>query len=301
MTQKSTRGVQQEEVFAAADSLLAQQLRPTIERVRQKIGRGSPNTVAPMLEAWFASLGQRLGVVPEPDGQGVPASVRHAAEKLWVDALALAHDQAEAAMAARRQQLDLEHAGLTEARAALANQAAVGVERENLLRESLALVRRQLNDQTSQICQLQASLQQQNTELAGARGSIANLVRQKDTAEREHKGQIAALAAERERLQGRATANEHRWLEDVDRARQEVKVAHKALLDAEKQFKSQRVAHQKVVQEVTKSQQRREIEHASLVARLAASEQRAKDFQALLRTPAKLQHRRVKKAERTAQ
>jgi hypothetical protein len=30
MNQKSTRGVQQEEVFAAADALLAELLRPTI-------------------------------------------------------------------------------------------------------------------------------------------------------------------------------------------------------------------------------------------------------------------------------
>jgi transcriptional regulator with AAA-type ATPase domain len=40
--------------------LLHEGPRPTIERVRQKIGRGSPNTVSPMLERWFASLGQRL-------------------------------------------------------------------------------------------------------------------------------------------------------------------------------------------------------------------------------------------------
>jgi hypothetical protein len=41
--------------------LLAEGLRPTIERVRQKIGRGSPNTVSPMLERGFASLGAAPG------------------------------------------------------------------------------------------------------------------------------------------------------------------------------------------------------------------------------------------------
>jgi len=57
MQTKSTRGVQQDDVWAAADALIAEGLRPTIERVRQKLGRGSPNTVSPMLEAWFATLG----------------------------------------------------------------------------------------------------------------------------------------------------------------------------------------------------------------------------------------------------
>ena len=45
-----SRGIQEADVFAAADALLAEGQRPTIERVRLKIGRGSPNTVSPMLE-----------------------------------------------------------------------------------------------------------------------------------------------------------------------------------------------------------------------------------------------------------
>ena len=55
-----SRGIQEADVFAAADALLAEGKRPTIERVRLKIGRGSPNTVSPMLERWFATLGERL-------------------------------------------------------------------------------------------------------------------------------------------------------------------------------------------------------------------------------------------------
>src|ERR1043165_3476211 len=83
-----TRGIQEEDVFKAADALLAEGLRPTIERVRMKIGRGSPNTVSPMLERWFASLGQRLtgGVhhlAPGNDADGVPVSVRNATRLLW--------------------------------------------------------------------------------------------------------------------------------------------------------------------------------------------------------------------------
>jgi len=106
MNQKSTRGVQQEEVFAAADALLAEQLRPTIERVRLKIGRGSPNTVAPMLEAWFAALGARLGVVPSQEGEGgPPAVVRKVIDSVWAAALAAVREQTDLAVAAERDAL----------------------------------------------------------------------------------------------------------------------------------------------------------------------------------------------------
>lgn len=57
---RGARGVQEDEVWGAADAVLASGERPTIERVRQFLGRGSPNTVGPMLEAWYGSLAQRL-------------------------------------------------------------------------------------------------------------------------------------------------------------------------------------------------------------------------------------------------
>ncbi len=57
---RGPRGVQMEEVWAAADTVLGLGERPTIERVRQQLGRGSPNTVGPMLDGWYGSLAKRL-------------------------------------------------------------------------------------------------------------------------------------------------------------------------------------------------------------------------------------------------
>ena len=54
-----SRGINEQDVWKAADALLLEGARPTIERVRLKIGRGSPNTVSPHLESWFARLGAR--------------------------------------------------------------------------------------------------------------------------------------------------------------------------------------------------------------------------------------------------
>ena len=49
-------GIQLEDVCAAADALVAQGLKPTIERVRRHLGGGSPNTVSALLDDWFAKI-----------------------------------------------------------------------------------------------------------------------------------------------------------------------------------------------------------------------------------------------------
>lgn len=54
------RGVQETEVFEAADALLGAGERPTVERVRLRLGRGSPNTIGPLLDAWWAQLAARV-------------------------------------------------------------------------------------------------------------------------------------------------------------------------------------------------------------------------------------------------
>jgi len=78
------RGITENDVFTACDALLLAGERPTIERVRQKIGRGSPNTVSPMLDTWFKGLGRRLqdpgAFALAPD---VPDPVLQAAQHFW--------------------------------------------------------------------------------------------------------------------------------------------------------------------------------------------------------------------------
>jgi hypothetical protein len=78
------RGITEKDVFTACDALVLAGERPTIERVRQKIGRGSPNTVSPMLDAWFKGLGRRLqdpgAFAPPPD---IPEPLMQAAQHFW--------------------------------------------------------------------------------------------------------------------------------------------------------------------------------------------------------------------------
>jgi chromosome segregation ATPase len=73
-------------VERAADSLLRDGERPTIEKVRARLGRGSPNTVNPLLDQWWQRLAARLDAGPAAL-QRIPEPVAHAAELLWMQAL----------------------------------------------------------------------------------------------------------------------------------------------------------------------------------------------------------------------
>ena len=79
-------GIRQSDVSHAADTLLRLGVRPTVEKVRAKIGRGSPNTINPMLDAWWKTLSARLDSGPAALHR-LPESVAHVAEALWMQAL----------------------------------------------------------------------------------------------------------------------------------------------------------------------------------------------------------------------
>ena len=83
------RGITENDVWTACDALLLAGARPTIERVRQKIGSGSPNTVSLHLDSWFKGLGGRI---KDPAGFSAPPElpdpIQQAAKHFWEVALA---------------------------------------------------------------------------------------------------------------------------------------------------------------------------------------------------------------------
>ncbi len=81
-----SRGITSRDVELAADALLRAGERPTIEKIREKIGRGSPNTINPLLDAWWKRLASRLDAGPAALHR-LPESVAHVAEALWMQAL----------------------------------------------------------------------------------------------------------------------------------------------------------------------------------------------------------------------
>lgn len=147
------RGITENEVWKACDVLLLEGARPTIERVRQKLGRGSPNTVSPMLETWFKHLGARI---KDPGAFSAPASmpdlVQQAAQHLW-----------DAAQAEARSDFDERlKAGLAEA------VASVGVEKDRA-----ALAEAAAGTAASRADSLQIELTQLREALEGERAAHA--------------------------------------------------------------------------------------------------------------------------------
>jgi hypothetical protein len=110
-------GVPEHDVFAAADVVLARGERPTVERVRLALGRGSPAQVGGLLDQWWARLAERLS--GETRLPALPAEVSQAFVAVWQQAIHLAQGVAEQALVQQRQVL----AGEREQVATLKDQA----------------------------------------------------------------------------------------------------------------------------------------------------------------------------------
>lgn len=229
------RGITQVDVDRAADALLAQGERPTVDRIRQYLGTGSPNTVTRLLDVWWKALGGRLTAsadkVALPEA---PASVASLASQLWEQALAAARESADAALEEDRAALA---AAKLEADAlvAAARQAAEAAEsRAAEAAAALATAHQRLEDRQRLVDQQAAQIQ----DLGRQRDQALLRVEHLDAEAITLRERSEALAQEAERL--RVAHAEHvRAVEDrahaeVDRARQETREREKAMHAAEK-------------------------------------------------------------------
>ncbi|RBL83506.1 hypothetical protein DDE05_30125, partial [Streptomyces cavourensis] len=167
-------GITQSDVWAAADALLLEGARPTIERVRLKIGRGSPNTVSPHLESWFAGLGARIqdpGAFAAP--AAIPDPIAQAATHFWEAALAAA--RAEQADATRQRWAELQEEGvrLDALAERLAQREAQLQARERDLEESLKVATGQLAATEERLRTAEAQLRERDQALAAGQRHLA--------------------------------------------------------------------------------------------------------------------------------
>lgn len=226
MFKKNARGVQQEDVWGAADLLIAEGLRPTIERVRQKIGRGSPNTVSPMLEGWFATLGPRLGVSQERKravGEGWPEPIQQAFMQLWDSAQSVAREAAQRDLQTAQSTLDAERAALAAHEQGLLKKEHDLSAKLLAADEVLAVMRGQVGDLTGRLKQTDRQLAKQDDDLRALRQRLADLESLRLTDQQRHEAQEANHTAERQRLEDRSNQAERRLMTELDRDRQELK------------------------------------------------------------------------------
>lgn len=242
MQVKSARGVQQAEVWAAADALIAEGLRPTIERVRQKMGRGSPNTVSPMLEAWFATLAPRLGVAGAQDAKNadneVPAPVVQAITKLWESAIALARQEAASKLEQAQNTVAQARLALDSEKEAHLQSAQLIEARETAALEALGVARSQTTATADRLAECQALLAQQTLAVDALRLSVADQAVKRDAERQASEAQAKHLADERRRQDERTSASEKNMLLELDRERQESKKAKSATADAVRRLES---------------------------------------------------------------
>ncbi|WP_052673027.1 DNA-binding protein [Pseudomonas sp. ES3-33] len=92
-----TNDVSDEDIFAAADAILASGRNATPERVRAQLGRGNPVRIGALLDQWWAQLLGRLRQ------DTLPATLTQALGLLWEQATAQGRQDAEQALAHQRQ------------------------------------------------------------------------------------------------------------------------------------------------------------------------------------------------------
>ncbi|MCS4292941.1 DNA repair exonuclease SbcCD ATPase subunit [Comamonas sp. BIGb0152] len=231
---RATRSVQKEDVWQAADALLLEGKRPTIERVRQKIGRGSPNTVSPMLEAWFATLGPRLGGAGEgtqaaaadpASGKGLPSALVQAMQQLWEQVQTLAAQAADAQLEPVRLGLQAQQQALDDAQHSLEQERSQLAQQRATTEQALAVAHAQIKMQGTRLTDLEQAGRQKD-QFAAAQQQRLQALEQELFANRKARDDADMAHAEQLReLQHNAQLQQHRVLQDLDRARQETKQA----------------------------------------------------------------------------
>lgn len=287
----ATRGVQEADVWAAADALIAQGLRPTIERVRQHIGRGSPNTVSPMLETWFATLGRRLGVAREQETAlepAVPHAVQRLAQELWSAAQEEAKAAASAALAERELLLQAAQAEQTAQAQQLAQREAAMQAQKAAMDQALQVAQAQARDLSRRLDEMQQQLQERDERMEEMRGALTQAAQQRELLQQRHGEEIQAAALERQRLAEQYAGNERHLLAEVDRARQELATAKKAAQEQERKAQGRQ---QELQSRLERSEQDLLGLHAELQAAkntAALAQERAVDLKNLLEAQQRL-------------
>ena len=214
-------GVPENEVFAAADAVLARGERPTVERVRLELGRGSPARVGGLLDQWWASLAERLSC--ETRLPTLPAGVSQAFVAVWQQAIHLAQAVAEQGLSEQRQVVTAERERVAvvedQARqdAALARQHAM-----------VAQAAQQVSE--TRLADLEALLEQRATQILDLQQQRDSLLRERGDGQQHSQTLHQELNDLRRKAEQERVAQEIyvRGVEDrahreVDRAREESK------------------------------------------------------------------------------
>ncbi|MFC5741583.1 DNA-binding protein [Dyella tabacisoli] len=210
------KGITQDQVNAAADALVATGDKPTVEKVRQALGTGSPNTVTRMLDAWRGMLALRMqDVIKLPE---LPPEVGQAFVDVW--RLAMAHAEALARTALTQEQ-----------NALFAAQTDLTQERK-LCEIALAEAQANVAEGTAKLAQSDMQWRERQALVDQLESQRGDLLLQRDrllAQVEQQRIQLDTLLTERAAAQEHLRTMEDRAHQQVDHARQEGKALQQRL------------------------------------------------------------------------
>ena len=279
------KGISEIDVHQAADALVAQGERPTVERIRAHLGTGSPNTVARWLGTWWQRLDERLQAGPSGLVAGnPPADVAALAQQWWEVAVTHAHTvasqalvDADAALQTRIDTLTASETQIVNERLAWAAERTELVHARDLAQRGVSDLEAHLQALGRHLDELQRQHAQVDTEREGLLGQL--LAAQAAAQE----ASTAANSARTEREQAHRAA-EDRWLQEVDRARQEA-ARHAATV----------VQRDKAIERLTIAQADLQERLRTASVATAAAEARANTLQAVRASEPKVRSGRMPK------
>jgi uncharacterized protein YoxC len=214
-------GVPEHDVFAAADTVLARGERPTVERVRQELGRGSPARVGSLLDQWWGRLAERLS--GETRLPTLPGEVSQAFVAVWQQAIHLAQGVAEQALDEQRQVLAAER----ERVAAVEDQARQDAAQFRQLAADAVAGRQGVE---ARLADLELLLAQRQTQIEDLQQQREGLLHERREAQQHNQTlqqdlQALRVKAEQERVaqESYVRSVEDRAHREVDRARRRAK------------------------------------------------------------------------------
>lgn len=272
-------GVGERDVWEAADTLLLKGFRPTVERIRAQIGRGSPNTVGPHLDSWFKALGGRIqdpsAFCASPEA---PDAVSQAARTFWEAALTAARQVCTDELAQDREVLAQEAEGLEKERADLSRQRMRLADVAETQQTLIDTLKAQVEDARAT---LNASVTERMSLIAGQERQIAQLDTEREALKERIETaneKLVALQTEINVVKSGCDRDLKEALLRFDQARTEGRVAQNALADLRQHVSAQDTALASMTKQLALAEADRKIAvqaNATLEEALAAEKAEA--------------------------
>ncbi|HBN9703327.1 TPA: DNA-binding protein [Pseudomonas aeruginosa] len=246
-------GVPETDVFAAADAVLARGERPTVERVRLELGRGSPARVGALLDQWWDQLAQRLrGETRLP---GLPTEVAQAFVAVWQQAILLAQGVAEQGLSEQRAVLDAERLRVAAVEEDARQAAAQARQQVTAAQAAQYMAETRLADLERLLEQQQAQLHEWQERSAVLSEERRVALQEANTLRQALQGVQQQLSQEREATAVYVRGVEDRSHQEVDRAREEGKAIAVQLKATHKQSEQLRQRLDRALEQLSQAQQ----------------------------------------------